>query len=314
MKYNAPAGNSDPNASYVTGNAVTKVKGSAVPAEAVEFPQREIVAAILAAGLVPENGDLTQLKKAIEQLAKNQLPGIARTTVNGISRPDGVTLKIDTAGKLSVVATSKYEVGEFYYFRHPTLKSGMQPAQGGLITNAATQYPQIWAYLQTTDGKLLCKTEAQWEAMTTATWATLADGTTVGWGGIGGAPFYVQDLAAGTLRMPDLRGMYAEAAGFDSLGVGGVHGDGSRLLQGMWVGYGGAGYPQWIQSDASVSGALTYSSIGTGGAVVNGSSSASSGQKLGLLLNSGRTTPVSAKNQPRAWGALACAYLGQPAL
>lgn len=81
----------------------------------------------------------------------------------------------------------------------------------------------------------------------------------------------------------------------------------------MWVGYGGAGYPQWIQSDSSVSGALTYSSIGTGGAVVNGSSSASSGQKLGLLLNSGRTTPVSAKNQPRAWGALACAYLGQPA-
>ena len=125
MKYNAPAGNSDPNASYVTGNAVTKVKGSAVPAEAVEFPQREIVAAILAAGLVPENEDLTQLKKAIEQLAKNQLPGIATTTVNGISRPDGVTLKIDAAGKLSVVATSKYEVGEFYYFRHPTLKSGM---------------------------------------------------------------------------------------------------------------------------------------------------------------------------------------------
>ncbi|NCB23723.1 MAG: hypothetical protein EOM56_13000, partial [Deltaproteobacteria bacterium] len=202
MKYNAPSGSADPNAPYVTGNAVTKTKGSPVPAEAVEYDQREIVNAIIAAGLVPDNGDLTQLTKAIVQLAKNQLPGIATTLVNGISRPDGVTLKIDAAGKLTVVATSKYEVGEFYYFRHPTLKSGMQPAQGGLISNAATLYPQIWAYLQTTDGQLLCKTEAQWQAMTTATWATLADGTTVGWGGIGGAPFYVQDLTAGTLRMP----------------------------------------------------------------------------------------------------------------
>lgn len=301
MKYNAPAGNSDPNASYVTGNAVTKVKGSAVPAEAVEFPQREIVAAILAAGLVPENEDLTQLKKAIEQLAKNQLPGIATTTVNGISRPDGVTLKIDAAGKLSVVATSKYEVGEFYYFRHPTLKSGMQPAQGGLITNAATQYPQIWAYLQTTDGQLLCKTEAQWQAMTTATWATLADGTTVGWGGIGGAPFYVQDLTAGTLRMPDLRGMYAEAAGFDSLGVGDVQGDRIREIAGL------ARSP--LVGAGVATGAFEFKN--TGGYTT--SSGVGNTYLTDLYIAASRVVPTGASNAPRRWGALACAYLGQPA-
>ena len=38
----------------------------------------------------------------------------------------------------------------------------------------------------------------------------------------------MQDLNTGSLRLPDLRGMYAEAAGFDSLGAGGVHGDGGR--------------------------------------------------------------------------------------
>lgn len=298
MKYNAPAGVADPNAPYVTGNAVTKVKGSAVPREAVEYPQREIVNVLAAAGITPSNTDLTQLAQAIVQLAKNQLPGIATTTVNGISHPDGVTIKIDSAGKLSVVATSKYEVGEFYYFRHPTLKSGMQPAQGGLITNAATQYPQIWAYLQTTDGQLLCKTEAQWQAMTTATWATLADGTTVGWGGIGGAPFYVQDLTAGTLRMPDLRGMYAEAAGFDSLGVGGVHGDMMRKLVGNAGSVYNAGMTGAFATGASAGAFSTYSASVT---------------FYQSLLDTSRVMHTGAANKPRGWGALACAYLGQPA-
>ena len=62
-----------------------------------------------------------------------------------------------------VVTTSglglPYEICEFYYFRHPTLKPGFQPAQGGLLANAATKYPEAWAYLQTTEGRKLCKTE-----------------------------------------------------------------------------------------------------------------------------------------------------------
>lgn len=32
-----------------------------------------------------------------------------------------------------------------------------------------------------------------------------------------------------------------------------------------------------------------------------------------LSLDTSRTGPVGAANKPRAWGALACAYLGQPA-
>ena len=111
----------------------------------------------------------------------------------------------------------KYDLCEFYYFRHPSLKPGFQPAQGGLLANAATLYPEAWAYLQTVEGQKLCKSEAEWQAMTTATWATLADGSKVGWNGIGGAPYYAPNTATGALRLPDLRGMYAEAAGFDAL-------------------------------------------------------------------------------------------------
>ncbi|MDR2572783.1 MAG: hypothetical protein LBC94_00310 [Desulfovibrio sp.] len=133
----------------------------------------------------------------------------------------------------AIPSYEKYDLAEFYYFRHPSLKPGFQPAQGGLVQNAATLYPDIWAYLQTSSGQVLCKSEPEWQAMTTAIWHTNADGTTVGWDGIGGAPFYVQDLGAGTLRLPDIRGMYAEAAGFDSLGVGAVDGDRMRQMEGI---------------------------------------------------------------------------------
>lgn len=152
--------------------------------------------------------------------------------------PDGATL-VSRGGTLvwenQGASSGGYELCEFYYFRHPTLRPGFQAAQGEILVNAAALYPQAWAYLQTAEGQMLCKTEAEWQAMTTATWATLADGSKVGWNGIGGAPYYVQDLAAGTLRLPDLRGMYAEAAGFDSLGVGGVHGDAIRNITGSCV-------------------------------------------------------------------------------
>ena len=115
----------------------------------------------------------------------------------GLVLPDGVTIVVGDNGAIS----AGFQLCEFYYFRHPTLKRGMQPAQGGIIADAATKWPQAWAYLQTAEGQLLCKTEAQWQALSTAILHTNADGTTVGWNGIGGAPWYVQDLNAGTLRM-----------------------------------------------------------------------------------------------------------------
>ena len=222
---------------------------------------------------------------------------------NGINRPDGTTITIDETGKLTA-AVSKYELGEFYYFRHPTLKPGFQPAQGGVIANANATYPEIWAYLQTTEGQKLCKTEAQWQAMTTATWHTNADGSKVGWDGIGGAPFYVQNLSTGTLRMPDLRGMYAEAAGFDSLGVGGVDGDRGRNATGT-VRY----MPHAHPANLVASGAFAVD-----GGVSGGGQSAQTGSHQTLSLNLSLVMPTGSAFAPRRWGALPCAYLGQPAL
>jgi len=64
MKYYPPYGSVDPDASYVDKDVPGAVRGSAVPAKAVEKPQREIVNAIVKAGLDPADGN--QLATAIQ--------------------------------------------------------------------------------------------------------------------------------------------------------------------------------------------------------------------------------------------------------
>jgi len=64
MRYYPPYGSVDPEASYVDKDVPGAVRGSAVPAKAVEIPQREIVGVIAGAGLVPADGN--QLATAIQ--------------------------------------------------------------------------------------------------------------------------------------------------------------------------------------------------------------------------------------------------------
>lgn len=66
MKYNQPHNETDPNATYKDFNLDTGEPGSIPPAIAIEAPQREIVAAITAAGLTPDANDNTQLSQAIK--------------------------------------------------------------------------------------------------------------------------------------------------------------------------------------------------------------------------------------------------------
>ena len=68
MKYNQPFGNEDANAAYVNGNPALGVQGSIPPASAIEYPQREILAVIEAAGIVPSNSNLHQLLDALQWL------------------------------------------------------------------------------------------------------------------------------------------------------------------------------------------------------------------------------------------------------
>ena len=64
----------------------------------------------------------------------------------------------------AITRPTQYELCEFYSFRNPALKPGFQPCQGGVIENAAIKYPEAWAYLQTGEGQLLCKSEALTQA------------------------------------------------------------------------------------------------------------------------------------------------------
>lgn len=233
---------------------------------------------------------------------------LAVKLVNAVNSTDATSAATANAVKIAydkAVAAFNlppYELCEFYFFRHPSLRPGFQPAQGGLLQNAATLYPEAWAYLQTVEGRKLCKTEAEWQTMTKATWATLADGSKVGWNGIGGAPYYAPNTATGALRLPDLRGMYAEAAGFDALGVGGTHGDGVRNMAGdLHHVFGGS-------SNAPQTGVFSSIFAGNEGVYNVGIASVN----LVTSFNAARVVPVANKVQPRAWGALACVYLGQP--
>ncbi|MBP2494928.1 hypothetical protein ABID82_007287 [Methylobacterium sp. PvP062] len=88
MQYNKPFDQTNPAAGYVNGNPATNTAGSIPCAEGLEYPQREIVNAITAAGLTPTNGDLTQLAQAIKAL-------IASTAITPVVA--AVTLYVDSS-------------------------------------------------------------------------------------------------------------------------------------------------------------------------------------------------------------------------
>lgn len=307
MKYTSPPGSADPNAPYVTGNPVTKVKGSPVPAEAVEYPQREIVNAIIAAGITPDNGDLTQLTAAILTLAGGLLPGLATLLQPGLVMPDGTTLSVDNNGRLSVIVQQQMDpVGGIRFFEDEMPRPGYVECNAGVVTDFSTRYPQMAAYLETPWGQArLVSSLAEYETLHTAIWHTNADGTTVGWQGIGGVAKFWWDKTADTLKMPDLQDMFQGAAG-PSLGVGGVRGDMVRRTQGSL---------RVLHETAITNDAFAGIITATTAEINNYTLSAVSGSTYGynVDVDNARVVPTGAANTPRSWGALACAYLGQPA-
>lgn len=68
MKYHKPRNAEDPNAAYWNGDRAEGIVGAKPPAEAIEHPMREIVAAVAGDGQTPTEGDLQQLAKAIPSI------------------------------------------------------------------------------------------------------------------------------------------------------------------------------------------------------------------------------------------------------
>ena len=196
---------------------------------------------------------------------------------------------------------SPYPIGQYTWWEDGLVRPGFQPANANIVSNFAATYPQMAAYLSTAHGANRCFASlAEYEAAHAATWATLADGSKVGWENIGGVAKFFWNKSADTLLMPDLTEMTRFMAGA-SLGVGAVQGDAIREIYG------------------DISGAITYLARNTTGtAVFNVTDGLPQGQGGGsggwggVAFRASRVVPVGSANAPRRWGALACCYLGQP--
>ena len=192
----------------------------------------------------------------------------------------------------------------WYVFKglHPTAKPGMVPCNGALISGADALRPKAFAYLQTPAGQQLCITQAAYDTMRAA----------APWNGIGGAPKFVLDAAAKTIRVPDLRGMYDEVAGYDSLGVGMSHGDAMREISGRLAGVGSSAASFIIQSITGAFGVQNYTSTPALTSMPGGQGQTQIAGNYGALFKASNVVPTASRFRPASWGALACVYLGLP--
>lgn len=193
-----------------------------------------------------------------------------------------------------------------------TPPAGFVPCTGTLINNAATLYPRAYAFLQTAEGQDLCVAEATWQSMSTAVYYTDAAGNQYGWDGVGGVCKFVIDTAAGTIRVPDLRGLHQEAAGYNSLAVGQVARDEMREISGGIIipteTYSNTGL--YINAQSGVfkivaAEQLPYRTIDASAARV-----ASGNVTNTITFNIPRVAPTGPRTSPARYGVLPCVYLG----
>lgn len=296
-----------PDGRFTEGNPTIPVPATTVTADWFNAMQEEAIAVLAAAGIAPDKANNAQMLAAILKLIADETP-LAKVGTPGLVMPDGTTIVIDATGKISTKAQSMDPVGGIRFFEDEAPRAGYVPCLGTTISNFSTTYPEMAAYLSTPYGAARLVTLAQYNALHTAIWATLADGTTVGWNGIGGVTKFVWDKAADTLKMPDLQEMFRSSTGA-SLGVGDSRGDQGRRAYGE---YGCRKSPSGGAFENADAGYAT-GVFGVGADAVSAYVyNAASGTSRRLILDTGRTMPVGAAFAPRRWGALACAYLGTP--
>lgn len=220
-------------------------------------------------------------------------PDIAGVGVKTPGETGSENYWLDYAASITPPA-EKYDIGQYSWFEDDMPRPGLFSCLGGVVQNFSTKYPHAAAYFETPYGQKRLVTQAQYDALHVATWHTCADGTKIGWNGIGGVNKFVWDKAADTLRLPDLAGMTPEQVGYDPLGVGGVHEDrvmshrhGIGFIEGKTLA-GGSNMNRVLLSDSREY--LSSDAVGIGSTVFIG----------------------APRTQVRAWISDARVYLGQP--
>ena len=99
-----------PDGRFTEGNPTIPVPATTVTADWLNAMQEEKIAVLTAAGIAPDKANNAQMLAAILKLIADETPGIATSLANGICHPDGVTIRIDASGKISVVQAEKYDL------------------------------------------------------------------------------------------------------------------------------------------------------------------------------------------------------------
>lgn len=150
MLYNPPIGGAV-NDPYVDANPGLGIDGSPVPAAAIEYPQRELLAVIQAAGLTPSNATLNQLLLALRAAGVFTTPAQfdnttkAATTAH-VRRALGnyVFLPLNTNTTLTAA-----DAGTCYDWYGTTNGVVTLPLVSALIAGAAFRFQNISAYTLT---------------------------------------------------------------------------------------------------------------------------------------------------------------------
>jgi hypothetical protein len=253
---------------FQDGNPQTGKRATIVTADIMNTVMMEILNAVIAAGITPDKQRLDQLALAIEAKAQTIVTESLASSNVGNGTP---------TGSLQAILGS-------------TLDPGWYACQGTLISNASQTIPALYARLQEGVWANMLTTQANWDNLRNA----------APFSGVGGAPYYVLDIAGNSVRLPDLRGMHLEGWG----------GSLSGLSPGQPVGDMIRNFPGGCNGSnliSTVSGPFYWWEIS------HGSHAQSGGADIGMAFDPSRVVPTGPVNRPKSVGVVYAIYAGLPA-
>ena len=254
------------------------------------------------AGWLVCNGDSFDpvlLPDLFAALGEDVLPNIATAPDSNIfyqiKAYDNIiaTGSMDVSPLLSAIAEigNIFYVGSIHTFNLVSPPENWKVCDGSVLSNVTSDYLELKTAL-TSDPKLAAYVvdETTWQNMSTAN----------DWNGIGGVPRFVYNSTTNTIRLPDLRGMFPEIAGFSGVNPGTVQRDAIRNITGYF--------------DIGMDGGYRGVSWEIGGAfyqtgnrrIIFGEGVWDYEQAYLKNFDASRVVPTANVNRPRSWGVLAC--------